>query len=508
VSGSLNVGGLIGNSEGGNNTIENSYWDIVTSYKNISGTNDTGEGLMTVDMVRDNSEYTNWNFYSTWAMVDYTTYPYLKWQDKPGVHNYPINGYYKPFIIKYPSQSCFWESFPVLGQRGISAKELLDPLTKLVDCMCFRSDIQSLVWNKTTWDNVDFDIVPYNGYKLEFLGSFGGDLTVPGEGPFVAVPFNDVELELHVNTENWIGYYVPQPQPVTDAFDSIWPVLKSVTSETWSISRNTPQSPFALPYPPPEVEFGKGYVVTTFADTTFSWNIPTQYITQQYEKRYPEYFSFNDAPDYEVFNIESIDNDQDVIEVGVFAGDTCVGASVFQGYPMQILAYTNPTHSEENLSFIIHRSSRGGDQIVRSVEVKDDENGEFYVETLKPFKQRHATIRLGAGDEIEEKEEVVEPKFALSQNYPNPIVMSQVSRSSELTKIDFSLPEAAEVSLNVYNIKGQLVKTLASGELSAGRHTVSWDGNNVNNQSVGSSVYFYRLDSGKKVINRKMLIIK
>ncbi|MFA5499052.1 MAG: FlgD immunoglobulin-like domain containing protein, partial [Candidatus Cloacimonadia bacterium] len=240
-------------------------------------------------------------------------------------------------------------------------------------------------------------------------------------------------------------------------------------------------------------------------DEEFYWPLPTEPYYPP-DPIIPQNFVFVDGPDYEVFNIESIDNDQDVIEVGVFAGNTCVGASVFTGeYPLQILAYTNASHSEEVISFAIHRSARGEDSNIRTVELLDAETGEYYEEILQPQAKRIATLRLGADDEIEE---VIKPQFTLSQNYPNPIVMSQVSRSSELTKIDFSLPEAAEVSLNIYNIKGQLVKTLASGELSAGRHTVSWDGNNVNNQSVGSGVYFYRLDNGKKTINRKMLIIK
>ncbi|MCB5230451.1 MAG: hypothetical protein LHW55_02365, partial [Candidatus Cloacimonetes bacterium] len=211
VSGSLNVGGLIGNSEGGNNTINNSYWDIVTSYKNISGTNDTGEGLMTVDMVRDNSEYTDWNFYNVWAMEDYTTYPYLKWQDKPGVHNYPKHGYHKV----YKGKTVYWESFPVLLYNGIDFAEVLEPLTDLeVLENVYAQDNVKLEWDNG-WDD-NLDLVKTGGYKLEFIDNEEYELIVPG----TAVDYDNTTVTLKpVPNENWVGYWIPQPQKATDVFD-------------------------------------------------------------------------------------------------------------------------------------------------------------------------------------------------------------------------------------------------------------------------------------------------
>jgi len=513
VTGSSNVGGLVGNSDGGGNKIENSYWDIVTSYKNVSLNGDIGEGLMTVDMVRDNSEYTDWNFYNVWAMEDYTTYPYLQWQDGPGVHNYPKHGHHKV----YKGRTVYWESFPVLLYNGIDFAEVLEPLTNIeaLSTVYAQSDV-TRVWEDTQWSGI-LDFVKTGGYKLEFVDDEEYELIVPG----TAINYDNTTVTLSPEPYvNWVGYWIPQPQHVSDVFnDPAFDYVKEVRGEGWAISRSESGGSWGFSVTKKSyMSYGKMYEIVTFSDDDeeFSWPLPTAPYYPPADPTYPvdpkatpSIFSFKDGPDYEVFNIESIDNDQDVIEVGVFAGDTCVGASVFTGeYPLQILAYTNASHSEEVISFVVHRSARGEDSNVRTVELLDPETGEYYEEVLQPQAKRIAALRLGAGDEIEEREEVVKPQFTLSQNYPNPILMGQVSRSSELTKIDFSLPEAAEVSLNVYNIKGQLVKTLASGELSAGRHTVSWDGNNVNNQSVGSGVYFYRLDNGKKTINRKMLIVK
>jgi hypothetical protein len=88
----------------------------------------------------------------------------------------------------------------------------------------------------------------------------------------------------------------------------------------------------------------------------------------------------------------------------------------------------------------------------------------------------------------------------LKQNYPNPFNPS--------TSISFNLPKAGIASLKIYNIKGQLVKTLVNGETTAGNHTLLWNGTNDNNDGVGSGIYFYSLKSGSKTETMKMMLVK
>jgi len=86
-------------------------------------------------------------------------------------------------------------------------------------------------------------------------------------------------------------------------------------------------------------------------------------------------------------------------------------------------------------------------------------------------------------------------EFALLQNYPNPF--------NPTTEMSFSLPEAAFVSLAVFNVMGQKVATLVDGYREAGIHTASWDGTNV-----ASGIYLYRLTTDYAVETRKMLLLK
>ena len=89
----------------------------------------------------------------------------------------------------------------------------------------------------------------------------------------------------------------------------------------------------------------------------------------------------------------------------------------------------------------------------------------------------------------------------LHQNYPNPF--------NPETTISFTLKDPAlSLKLNIYNIKGQLVKTLYDGALQKGQHSFVWNGTDETNCQVSSGVYFYRLSNGKESRQRKMVLLK
>jgi hypothetical protein len=90
--------------------------------------------------------------------------------------------------------------------------------------------------------------------------------------------------------------------------------------------------------------------------------------------------------------------------------------------------------------------------------------------------------------------------YALMQNYPNPF--------NPTTEIAFTLPVAGRVSLEIYNVLGQRVTTLAEGVLEAGQHIVVWDGTNANGHAVSTGIYLYRLQAGDFVDAKKMVLMK
>ena len=86
-------------------------------------------------------------------------------------------------------------------------------------------------------------------------------------------------------------------------------------------------------------------------------------------------------------------------------------------------------------------------------------------------------------------------EFSLGQNYPNPF--------NPTTEINFALPTACDVTLEIYNITGQRVTTLVDSYLEAGQHSVLWDAS-----SNASGVYFYRLTAGEFTETKKMMLLK
>jgi hypothetical protein len=88
----------------------------------------------------------------------------------------------------------------------------------------------------------------------------------------------------------------------------------------------------------------------------------------------------------------------------------------------------------------------------------------------------------------------------LSQNYPNPF--------NPNTSIIYNLKNKGYVELSVYNVKGDLVRSLVQGNDSAGSHTVSWNGTDNCGKNVASGLYFYKVKSGSFTSTKKMILIK
>ncbi|MBI2661518.1 T9SS type A sorting domain-containing protein, partial [Candidatus Woesearchaeota archaeon] len=91
-------------------------------------------------------------------------------------------------------------------------------------------------------------------------------------------------------------------------------------------------------------------------------------------------------------------------------------------------------------------------------------------------------------------------EFSLAHNYPNPF--------NNETAINYALPTDSPVLLEIYNIKGQKVRTLHQGYMPAGSYTAKWDGRDNYGNAVGSGVYFYQLNAGSFSKANKMVMVK
>lgn len=90
--------------------------------------------------------------------------------------------------------------------------------------------------------------------------------------------------------------------------------------------------------------------------------------------------------------------------------------------------------------------------------------------------------------------------FALSQNLPNPFTST--------TSICYQLPVKSKVSLKIYSVTGQLVRTLVDTKKEPGYHKVNWNGRNDAGKPVSSGIYFYRLEAGGYTDTRKLILMR
>ena len=101
-------------------------------------------------------------------------------------------------------------------------------------------------------------------------------------------------------------------------------------------------------------------------------------------------------------------------------------------------------------------------------------------------------------DDLLEKQ--VPFNFHLSQNYPNPFNLK--------TTIEYQVPEACHVTINIYNIQSGWIESIVDGFCRAGHYRINWDGRTSSGDIVPSGLYFYRMKAGAFVSVKEMLVLK
>ena len=105
-----------------------------------------------------------------------------------------------------------------------------------------------------------------------------------------------------------------------------------------------------------------------------------------------------------------------------------------------------------------------------------------------------------ASEALAGADELLPTEYALETNYPNPF--------NPTTTIQFALPEASSVRLEVFDTMGRRIATLVDAELGAGRHEARWDGRTDSGAAVASGVYLYRIQAGAFTAARTMMLVK
>ncbi len=146
-----------------------------------------------------------------------------------------------------------------------------------------------------------------------------------------------------------------------------------------------------------------------------------------------------------------------------------------------------------------YASGAGEDDLAKTIRL-DDANNIYIGGTSAGDELFVIKLAQSAVVEVADDEGAVPTAFELSQNFPNPF--------NPTTEIEFSLLRSGEIELDVFNVSGQLVRSLIHEELAAGRHRVAWDATDNSGRAVASGVYFYRISTAGSAESRKMLLLR
>jgi len=94
----------------------------------------------------------------------------------------------------------------------------------------------------------------------------------------------------------------------------------------------------------------------------------------------------------------------------------------------------------------------------------------------------------------------VPESIQLLGNHPNPF--------NNITLIKFSLPRQKQISLTIFNMRGQVIRNLVQGNFSSGIHQIMWNGKDDQGKTVASGTYIYQLSSDSQQLSRKLVLSK
>ncbi|HMW36542.1 MAG TPA: choice-of-anchor B family protein, partial [bacterium] len=169
------------------------------------------------------------------------------------------------------------------------------------------------------------------------------------------------------------------------------------------------------------------------------------------------------------------------------------GPDINYTVPLQLQFKLPALTNEQSKKWFILREENGQWVKIESHVLANENIIRTNLSSLGRFKLQYDPT---SGDET-----LIVKSFDLKQNFPNPF--------NPETTIAFTLENNSDrLTLTVYNTLGQKIKTLWDGPKTSGYHRVTWDGTNETGQRVSTGTYIYRVNTGKSVFTKKMLLIK
>jgi len=413
-----------------------------------------------------------------------------------------------------------WMSFPTLDRIWNPTTGDPDQANTFFLPIRHPSILQSVSWKVLdhpieyiqyvgeTWVGDDsHSIIPQQGYKLQMASGLQDPQSIsePGIIPQTdQYPLNIIaqatSKAIKIGNPNWLGYFHDATVNPYDAFADIIDNLWSIQTQNWTMVREQiiPGSRWitALQYgKEPTLSYGDMVIVKCFNDAQFYWNTAAR-SQIPIEKELPDHFEYEEKADYIPFYVELGTGDLPR-EIALYMNDVCKGTAVVCDSLVEIPGYiVDDLDPNSELEIRAYYESKSAVDQIPEFTVWNQASGSYEHKPLI-LSNKNYYYKLKLSPSEGESPAAAQPNLKI---YPNPFNPS--------TTIKFSLPETGKIRLDIYNLKGQLVRNLAKGEVMSGMHSAIWDGTDNNHQAVSSGLYYSKLSYQNKSFVKKMILLK
>jgi len=377
----------------------------------------------------------------------------------------------------------------------------------------YDGDKPTMVYDSGTWQNSSSQVIQQKGYKVQFntTGAIS-DIVVNGFKVDAATTPIAWLAEIEENGqsrpfENWIGYFATSTKRAGDAFSRFLPnslttryldYIYGIKTQYWGTSRQsaTPGSPWIID--PNCYTLSEGEMVALVllpdAPDEMYWDTSSAPVKPREIPRSTA-FEYVELLDYKPVFIE-FDPQNVPDEIGLFVDGDCKGAAVVDSTIISVCLYNEASKAGGDLELVFYyegkgKSSSEGWTVYNPQSLVFEESG-LRADQIGDY----AYISFNR----EEGDSPSPLVTSLRQNYPNPFNPS--------TTISFVLGTESEANLDIFNARGQLIRSFRYDRLARGLHSLDWDGKDNTGRTVSSGLYFYRLRTPEKSLVNKMLLLK
>lgn len=372
---------------------------------------------------------------------------------------------------------------------------------------------KSVNFSTGIWQSLNEPINRFQGFKISMNSA--SPLEVSGQ----ALPSdNSITLyqnpvltgDPNINEENkynWVGYYLKDSMSPWDAFGPVldnidviktrhWTTIKDANgnwnSQDQNDTKENASTSWVLNY---------GDLVMVHCNQQVSFILGDDGDPQNPSFRaLAQTFTYQEKSDYlpVLVNLENSKKSTNA-EIGIYVNGLCKGAAVIEDSLVQINAYVigdSTDWNTANVEFLINTPGKGMPEVYKNYAVYN-----YKTKTYSNSKLNFADMQFVHNIKLSgANETLVSIETSIGSNYPNPFNPS--------TTINFSLKKEGLVKIDIYNIKGQKIKSLVNETLKSGSHQVLWQGKDNYGKTCASGIYFCKMSANGKNFTKKMLMVK